>query len=117
MTYAYRKRIEAENRAYFARLRGEDAEFEVCPQCHGDGDAEVPCAPCKGSGQIIGECEHCGSWTDLDCKRCDGTGVKYAVCSRCGGAGYTQKGTEPRPPQPSNVIPLFDEKETPCADE
>jgi DnaJ-class molecular chaperone len=110
MNHLHRKRVEFENRAYFARLRGEEAEFAMCPTCEGQGDEEVPCGRCAGTGEVVGECEHCGSWTDIECKACEGSGMKLRTCASCGGDGYVRTDDEPPHHLPNNVIPLFDER-------
>jgi DnaJ-class molecular chaperone len=117
MSYFDIKRVEVENRVYFARLRGEEAEFAMCPTCKGEGDEEVPCPRCAGKGEVVGECEHCGSWTDIECKACEGCGVKLVTCSGCEGDGYVRPDSEPSRRRPSTALPLFRERQMACADE
>lgn len=117
MNYLDCKRVEFENRAYFARLRGEEAEFAMCPSCQGQGNEEVPCMRCSGTGEVVGECEHCGSWTDIECKACEGSGMKLRTCASCKGDGYVRTDDETSQRRPSNALPLFRERQMACADE
>jgi hypothetical protein len=67
-----------------------DSLFVVCGTCNGEGQVELDCAVCKGTGK----CVKCGGTGERDstigkgsvhCTTCRGTGE----CPECGGAGST----------------------------
>ncbi len=64
----------------------------VCPTCNGEG--EVKCAKCKGTGSLPSKCDECkgtGKLTTekgvVECDICNGTGVVQIKCSECFGGG------------------------------
>lgn len=100
-------RITLENMNFFARLRGRRQEFMVCPECGGEGTYERQCLRCSGSGQVIGECECCGSITDVKCDPCEGTGFIYGKCPTCLGDKFTRRNTT-RPPHDEASVSMFE---------
>jgi len=64
----------------------------VCAICNGDG--EVACSKCKGTGSIPTKCDECkgtGKLTTekgvLDCDICNGSGLVSIKCNECFGGG------------------------------
>jgi len=66
--------------------------FLVCPTCNGEG--EVKCSKCKGTGSLPSKCDECKGTGRLktekgvvECDICDGTGIVQTKCSDCFGGG------------------------------
>jgi DnaJ-class molecular chaperone len=66
--------------------------FLVCPTCNGEG--EVKCSKCKGTGSLPSKCDECkgtGKLTTekgvVECDICNGAGVVQIKCPDCFGGG------------------------------
>lgn len=64
----------------------------VCATCNGEG--EVACSKCKGTGLIPAKCDECkgtGKLTTekgtVECDVCSGQGVVSSKCVECFGGG------------------------------
>jgi hypothetical protein len=69
-------------------VRGKERD---CKKCKGEGN--LPCPPCRGSGQIQRINPETAKYPITDCRYCDATGfAKEAKCTFCGGDGNIQIG-------------------------
>jgi RecJ-like exonuclease len=64
----------------------------VCTTCNGEG--EVKCSKCKGTGSLPSKCDECkgtGKLTTekgvVECDICNGTGIVQTKCPDCFGGG------------------------------
>ncbi len=82
-----RVRIELDH-TQWSYLVHERRRRLICNACNGDG--EVDCGKCQGTGSVPVKCDECkgtGKVDAIDCDLCNGTGKVDGKCTECFGGG------------------------------